>query len=337
MIKVRFHFWLGRLYKKQLVVMLGTPTHINLGDQAILLAAILFVRQHFPTRKVFDVPSEIIATPKCRKMLLHHIRKQDVIVGHGGGNMGDIYKFEEICRRQFIGDFPDNKIIIFPQTIHFTNTADGRSELKKSKVVYSKHKNLTLIAREKASYNLMCEAFPNTPILLTPDIVLSMQPLEHRVQRKGLLLCLRDDVEGALNDKTKEDIREFGASHYKQVNITDMMADPRYFFLRSKKAVIRLKLGEFQSAELVITDRLHGLIFAVLTGTPCIALANFNHKVVNTYKWVSYLPYIQFCDDLLKLEQIYKRVNTDKIYNYDPAHFDTYWRRISDLLELHGQ
>ena len=32
-----------------------------------------------------------------------------------------------------------------------------------------------------------------------------------------------------------------------------------------------------------MTDRLHGMIFSVITGTPCIVFDNFNSKIKNAY------------------------------------------------------
>lgn len=42
----------------------------------------------------------------------------------------------------------------------------------------------------------------------------------------------------------------------------------------------------FKSAKLVITDRLHGMIFCYLTNTPCLVFQNNNHKVRETYEWI---------------------------------------------------
>jgi len=42
----------------------------------------------------------------------------------------------------------------------------------------------------------------------------------------------------------------------------------------------------FRKAELVITDRLHGMIFCYITNTPCIAFLNNNHKIEATYQWI---------------------------------------------------
>ncbi len=54
------------------------------------------------------------------------------------------------------------------------------------------------------------------------------------------------------------------------------------------------KWNEFSSVQLVVTDRLHGMVFSAITGTPCIALDNISHKVYGAYQWLSYLPYLRF-------------------------------------------
>ena len=59
------------------------------------------------------------------------------------------------------------------------------------------------------------------------------------------------------------------------------------------------KWREFCGAELVITDRLHGMIFACITSTPCIVLDNYNHKIRNFYRsWLSDVPNIRFAEQV---------------------------------------
>jgi len=63
---------------------------------------------------------------------------------------------------------------------------------------------------------------------------------------------------------------------------------------------------DFSTAELVITDRLHGMIFAAITGTPCIALDNSTGKIANSYNWIQSLGYIKFVprDEYSRLKDI---------------------------------
>ncbi|MGU9505010.1 polysaccharide pyruvyl transferase family protein, partial [Bacillus paralicheniformis] len=38
----------------------------------------------------------------------------------------------------------------------------------------------------------------------------------------------------------------------------------------------------FSKADLVVTDRLHGMLFSILTRRPCLVFANNNHKIEST-------------------------------------------------------
>jgi hypothetical protein len=66
-------------------------------------------------------------------------------------------------------------------------------------------------------------------------------------------------------------------------------------------------------------------------------MANFNHKVGNTYRWISHLPYIQFCEDTAELESLFKQIDIDESYRYDPTQFDQYWQLIQSQLARHGK
>jgi pyruvyl transferase EpsI len=57
--------------------------------------------------------------------------------------------------------------------------------------------------------------------------------------------------------------------------------------------------GAFRESKLVITDRLHGMIFCAITNTPCIAINNNNGKVKDVYfSWLKDLNYIRITDHI---------------------------------------
>ena len=51
--------------------------------------------------------------------------------------------------------------------------------------------------------------------------------------------------------------------------------------LLNRKDVVYGKLKEVSQYKLIITDRLHCIIFCALTATPCIALNSNNNKIKN--------------------------------------------------------
>ena len=72
-------------------------------------------------------------------------------------------------------------------------------------------------------------------------------------------------------------------------------------FLKEKKGTLEGKLVQMEQVCLVVTDRLHGMVFAAITATPCVVLDNYNHKIRETYKWLEHLPYIRYVSELQEL------------------------------------
>ena len=177
------HEWLERKKKKWEFILyiccplgekyyvLGTPQHTNLGDSAIVLSEISFLKQcGIREKRIKEVTTE--EYKEYKDILKARIRKSDKIFLHGGGNMGDQWLGEELLRRDMLSTFEENKIIIFPQTIFYSDTTKGQKEEKNSISFYNRN-NLTIVAREYMSFERMKYLYPNANVLLTSDIVLS--------------------------------------------------------------------------------------------------------------------------------------------------------------------
>lgn len=87
--------------------------------------------------------------------------------------------------------------------------------------------------------------------------------------------------------------------------------------IRNRNLEVEKKLKEFAEAKLVVTDRLHGMVFAALTGTPCVAVGNCNGKVKGVYEWIKELPYVVYLDNILKIEEALDEINLEKSYTYE--------------------
>lgn len=275
------------------IFLIGTPLHGNLGDHAIAFAEKLLIKEKLKNYELIDI--QFNAVNQSIKVMKKLMNKEDILILNGGGNFGIEYFEEEDLRRQVISNFQIQKIILFPQTIYFGDSDQGKKELKKSKSIYNAHSNLTLIAREKKSYEIMKREFANNNVLMTPDIVLYLNQSKPVVKRKDILLCFRKDVESILNAEFKEElIRNILLK--RNVIVTDTVVD--HSIKKSKREKELLDIwASFKGAELVITDRLHGMVFAAITSTPCIVISNYNHKVKGTYDWIRHLPYIKFVEN----------------------------------------
>lgn len=293
--------------------LVGTCVNGNLGDQAISYCSIRFIREqlHLPLYEV-----NINQYWHQRRDLKKKIRSNDILFIQGGGNIGDEYMGAEFIRRDLLSTFHNNLIISFPQTVSFSKTIYGDYEKNLSQKIYAKHKKHIIFAREEYSYNELKKLFPNSKIVLAPDIVLMYSDyavFRNRGICKSALLCLRSDCEGIINAEEKKSIYRLLKSQFEHVKFTDTFVED--VNIENRKRMIEDKLNEFASAELIVTDRLHGMVLSALSGTPCVVLPNYNNKVKGVYEWISSIGSIEFIENIEELSEAIDKViahNTEK-------------------------
>ena len=61
----------------------------------------------------------------------------------------------------------------------------------------------------------------------------------------------------------------------------------------------------------MVTDTLHCMVSAAITGTPCIAFDNLSGKVQGVYQWIKNLPYIWICNEISEFEGLVQSVKND--------------------------
>lgn len=325
---------------KNRIFLIGTPLHGNLGDQAIAYAEIKILDENFKDYETFEISTPDVI--KNLKGLKKNVKQGDIFVLHGGGNLGDEYFWEEQVRRKVIRAFVNNKIILFPQSIYFHHDKHGIDEFNKTKLIYSKHKNLTLVAREKTSYEIMKQAFSNNNVILTPDIVMYLNKTLPLNKRKGAILCLRSDREGILSINQKDNIENSLEKNFDSVISTDTIAKLSYGKDKSVEYMINpnqrekelnKKWKQFKKAELVITDRLHGMLFCAITSTPCIAISNYNQKVSGTYEWIKNLDYIKFVNDAADIPKLIDEIKNKEDKVYDNSTLIKNYEKIFDVIK----
>ena len=266
----------------------------NLGDVAITYAQTQFLKDALQGYKVIDVP--ISKTLEGIYTIKKTIKNSDIITTVGGGNFGDLYDQIEFYRQLVVESFPNNKVVSFPQTMDFSNSEKGKKALMQAKKCYSKHKNMTFIAREQLSFNMMKDSFKNNNIMLAPDIVMSLNKIEPEHERKGVVLCLRDDDEKLLKPNEKAKLLELVEESFEVKNNYDTHINKNNLSIEERNDELDKIWTAFKKAELVITDRLHGMIFCYITKTPCLVFQNNNHKVKGSYQWIKEKSSIKLMD-----------------------------------------
>lgn len=298
--KTRAVYWLSRqspdIYshlrgKKKAIIALAAD-YANLGDVAISYAQARFLSACLPDYEVVDFPCA--STYFQLKALKAVCTADDLITIVGGGNMGDLHASIEDARRFVVSHFPQNRIVSFPQTCDFSNTVRGRNELKRSRRCYEKHRLLHVFAREPVSLESMRIAFPTTPVDLVPDIVLSLPVEDRAIRREKVLACVRDDCESAMGSVARADLLKELAARVPDLEITDtVLSRCARLSVDERSTQLDQMLARFCTSRVVVTDRLHGMLFAVITNTPCVVLTSLNHKIRATYQaWLSSHPNI---------------------------------------------
>ena len=167
---------------------------------------------------------------------------------------------------------------------------------------------------------------------LMPDMVLYLKIHSRDFERRGCLLCLRNDCEKTISSECEEmTINRLNKMFEGDVTYTDMVLRKK-IYASERKREVEDKLNQFCSAKLVVTDRLHGMIFAAITSTPCIVLNSLSPKVLGSYEWIKNLGYIRFIEDIEQIETTYSDIIDNKDFSYDNNHLVGYYHRLKALI-----
>ena len=301
---LRFVDYISTVGKVQ-AVLFNTPLHGNIGDHAIavaekeILSSIGVSVLDFPwAKRHYNALAKL--TPENKMIMIT-----------GGGYIGDLWIKEERKVENIIQAFKHHRIIIMPQTVHFDlETGEGRSLFERAKQVFSSHPSLTVCLREKISYDFMRNHMPKVHIELVPDAVMMLKP-DVEVSRCGILVCLRNDKEKTMTEENRRLLSELLNKKYDKIIYSDTVVREN-IGPEDSNHMVQLKLREFAASELVITDRLHGMIFAAVTETPCVVINSRSHKIRGCYEWLEKMGYIRFLNDINKLPDVIEELKEVK-------------------------
>ncbi|MBE5773434.1 MAG: hypothetical protein E7337_05815 [Clostridiales bacterium] len=312
------------------VILVFTPEHDNLGDHAIAFAETQMLEK--AGIGYYEITGKRLEN--LEKYDLLGIMNGYPVLVQGGGYLGTLWYRSEKTLRGIIENNQGSVITLLPNTMYYEDSEWGRKEFQKSIDLYNQHDQLYIYAREKTSFNAMRNVYKN--VKLIPDVVLSLNMCTDQVKRNGCLICLRNDCEKTRSEEEEacviEQIKKLFSSNYR---FTDMCVGHSIPVAQREKE-LEFKLDEFRHAELVITDRLHGMIFAAITGTPCIVINSKSPKVWGCYQWIKDLEYIRFADHVEDIQMIYHEV-PQKAFVYDNSklahYYDELMKDLKNILE----
>ena len=165
-------------------VLLGLPYYLNIGDILIWEGTLQYLAglRHKCLNAGYRYKEE------------NRIKDDTLIVLQGGGNFGDLWRFIQDERLDIVQRCSNNPILITPVTCWYEDTA----LIQKDAEVFAKHSNLTICARDSASFEFLKKHFSNR-VLLVPDMAFCIDGarLRRRVRGagEGTLFLKRTDKE----------------------------------------------------------------------------------------------------------------------------------------------
>ena len=311
--------------------LVNTPDHDNLGDHLLTMGALKFLKDYFPGENIVEITGR--QWDACRDAIINKIGILDVIVIVGGGYMGDLWPTQDSRIKEIMEEFRNNRIIFFPQTFFYQDKED--SILNSDIEFYNSFKQVFFIHREKKSYD-----FFKTNIVVDkrnacfPDTALYLDGNNNQINRNGGLFCLRMDKE-SMNEKTRENLLEIFSAACVNTEIFDTVLDKSV--IRSERnEEVAIIMDKVSHAEILLTDRLHAMIMAVITGTPCIALDNLSKKISGVYEWIKDIDYVTCVSVNDVNEDLIREYKAKKDNVYDRTavkqYFDQMARKIKEWM-----
>lgn len=333
--------------KQKKVFILCQPTHANLGDQAQLMCTDKWIESNYPNSKIIHLGyfKRTIHLQNSLRDFLNEfsfritlfvlklkVKKEDLFIGHSGYFMVDHHNgwkmFTDIMQY-----FPNNKLIIFPQTVNFHTPAikDFISNC------FKKNKNTLLLCRDEVSYKNAQKLFPYTPLLLYPDIVTSLIGTYKATEKKeGILFCMRDDIEAYYTpEQISALINRFGEIRKEKIDTTLHNITPQEMEKNREKIIFQM-IKKISSYKVVVTDRYHGTIFSAIASTPVVVINSADHKLSSGVNWFPQNEFkgaVQFAENLDEaFEKALSILNSDSQYNNPPYFKQKYWDKLSEKI-----
>lgn len=311
------------------------PTHSNLGDQAQACCIEKYFRKFFSDHIVFKLSNNAFDfyEEKILMILKEKIKETDLIFFQSGYTFTGIHPYENM-HRKIVENFPYNKIVFLPQTVKFKN----QKILENVQNFYGKYDNIYFFARDKISYDIYKSIFPeHRNVHCFPDIVtteIGNYDFNNN-ERNGILLCVRNDVEKLYSFQEislfKEKLQKIA-----KVSLSDTNSETKENSLKEYWKKIEETIDDYSQYQVIITDRYHGTIFALIANTPVIILKTTDHKVVTGADWFEgvYEDYVYVVNDLEEASQVAQQIVTGFEYRKLPSYFkEKYYDRLKDIIE----
>lgn len=296
----------SKMSAKKRIFIIGSEDLNNIGNLHIAISIKEYLNDILPDYAMIEIT--VSEYRSIRKVLPFIIRKSDVICIPDGGDDGDTALFMDTIRKEIVKKYNRNRLVIFAQTLNYDSSIAGiyassedGIQLKQTQSLISKCRNITLCVKDRHSYDFAKQYF-DCVVVFIPDIILySNYSRSYLVECKGAMLLLQSDAKGIWSEDNRRWIEAIVLQHGWNIRYNDLqlILDISVF---DRKDVLDAFLRKIEEAEVVITDRIYGMLFCAITQTPCIAISDKNHSLESAYEGLTEFEYIIKINHLNELE-----------------------------------
>lgn len=266
--------------KKKILYLFMIPEHGNIGDYAIAYAEEQLIRKYFSEFNLITI--SLTEWSVMEQSIRTNVRDDSVIAITGGGFFGDIWS-SGMRSKEIAEAFPNNKVIFLPNNLTYRECDWYNSSSVMADMDWLKqHNNVFIFLREKVSYEFIKNYTERC--FLAPDMAMLLHfPNIEKKRHNKILLILRNDSEKSFiyEKDLKRVLNENGISYDE-----DDIHQGRYVSWEEGKKILDEIVKKIQKYDLVITDRLHGMILSTIAEVPCMAYDNSTKKISRTYEWI---------------------------------------------------
>jgi len=265
------------------VALVDFPDHSNVGDSAIWLGEMAWLRDHGRT------PDYTAALKNFSAGDLQEAAPEGPILIHGGGNFGTTWPRHEELRLSLLRQFPGRPIVQLPQSLYYDNDEAAREMADAIRA----HGAFTLLVRDARSRDLAERHF-DCDIRLCPDAALRLGRFQRGQAKTDIFALLRTDHESVQDVMAAPADAISGDWLYESGTERNLMRARAKIesFLPASEQGKRLRryqmlahrrvqrgLAMLSQGRVVVTDRLHAHILSLLLDIPHVALDNSYGKL----------------------------------------------------------
>lgn len=273
--------------------LLELPYYNNIGDVLIWQGEEDFLRA---------LPSTCKGRYALETFTFPTIPDGTLILFQGGGNFGDLWTKHHEFKMKIVEHYTNCKFLFLPQTVFFQNEANLQACAKR----LSENKNITICARDKASYDILKQNFSNT-VLLVPDMAFCIN--RNRLQKcttpnEQDMLMIRNDAELQLSDELASliDQKSIAVRDWPPMERRDLftwllvkfspIVSPRLLDWYCQQIympyLVRCGVRFINRYRTIHSTRLHGAILALLLGKDVVLYDNSYGKNSGFYNtWLA--------------------------------------------------